>query len=122
LGTMIARAGSNGAARKHVKAGGKTLRVVSVIDRSGFLFQPDGLSPRAVASLVAWKKAGKPFAEAPGGRSATPGEALAFVARHALADPILIDVTADQTGPVVKQALQAGMDVVLANKRPLSGP
>ena len=34
---------------------------------------------------------------------------------------MLVDVTADDTTPLVKQALTAGMDVVLANKRPLSG-
>jgi bifunctional aspartokinase / homoserine dehydrogenase 1 len=34
---------------------------------------------------------------------------------------VLVDVTAEETGPVLVSALQAGMDVVLANKRPLSG-
>jgi aspartokinase/homoserine dehydrogenase 1 len=124
LATMIARGG--GGARGGAKArkrGAKTaVRVVAVVDRSGFVFEPRGLSSRAVASLGAWKKAGKALADAAGGQRAKPGEALAFVAKHALSDPILIDVTADETGPVVKQALGAGMDVVLANKRPLSGP
>ncbi len=41
--------------------------------------------------------------------------------KHALSDPILVDVTADDTGAIIKQALSSGMDVVLANKRPLSG-
>src|SRR6185369_7271294 len=103
LAAMIARSGANGAGRKLAKAGGKALRVVAAIDRTGFVFAPDGLSSRAVASLVARKKAGKSFAGAPGGQRAAAGEAVAFLARHALADPILIDVTADETGPLVKQ-------------------
>jgi aspartokinase/homoserine dehydrogenase 1 len=51
-----------------------------------------------------------------------PAEALAALAEHALGDPILVDVTADESTPLIRQALGAGMDVVLANKRPISGP
>src|SRR5439155_93995 len=47
-------------------------------------------------------------------------EALDFAARHALANPILVDVTADDTSDTLKQALAAGMHLVLANKRPLT--
>ncbi|HEY6476839.1 MAG TPA: homoserine dehydrogenase, partial [Polyangia bacterium] len=46
----------------------------------------------------------------------------AALAEHALGDPILVDVTADESTPHIRQALDAGMDVVLANKRPISGP
>src|SRR4029453_6142610 len=35
--------------------------------------------------------------------------------------PVLVDLTAEETGPILLGALQAGMDLVLANKRPLSG-
>ena len=104
------------------KAGKATLRMVAAIDRGGFVFDPRGLSPRVIGALIAGKSNGKGFADLPGGQRAQPAEALAFVGRHALSDPILVDVTADETGPVIKQALTAGMDVVLANKRPLSGP
>ena len=41
---------------------------------------------------------------------------------HALAHPILVDVTADDTLPALKLALSSGMDLVMANKRPLGGP
>jgi len=33
---------------------------------------------------------------------------------------VLVDLTADDTGPVLEQALMQGMDLVLANKRPLA--
>jgi aspartokinase/homoserine dehydrogenase 1 len=112
LATLIAR-------RK--KNGGPAVRVVGVVDRSGFVFDAHGLKPRKLAELSTWKAAGRPFSGAAGGQTATPLDAVAFFARHALARPVLVDVTAEETGPVLVSALQAGMDVVLANKRPLSG-
>jgi bifunctional aspartokinase / homoserine dehydrogenase 1 len=59
--------------------------------------------------------------QASGGQAAPPGDAVSFFARHALHRPVLVDVTAEETGPILVNALQSGMDVVLANKRPLSG-
>ena len=98
------------------------LRLVAAIDRRGFVFDPNGLPPRVVAALAAAKEKGKSLAEMPGGRAAAPADALAALAEHALSDPILVDVTADESTPLIRQALGAGMDVVLANKRPISGP
>jgi aspartokinase/homoserine dehydrogenase 1 len=112
----VALNGANGKSQK------SSLRIVAAIDRSGMVFDPKGLSPREIASLVAAKGDGKGFADLPGGQRALPSEALALVGKHALSDPILVDVTADDTGAIIKQALSSGMDVVLANKRPLSGP
>ncbi|HVY37413.1 MAG TPA: aspartate kinase [Polyangia bacterium] len=112
-GSGSPRRGANGAA---------ALRLVAAIDRRGFVFDPSGLSPRAIAGLIAGKEKGQALAQAPGGRAASPSEALALLAEHALTDPILVDVTADESTPLLRQALAAGMDVVLANKRPISGP
>jgi aspartokinase/homoserine dehydrogenase 1 len=109
--------GKNGAPGKKSK-----LRLVAAIDRRGFVFDPNGLPPRVVAALSAAKESGKSLAELPGGRAASPADALAALAEHALGDPILVDVTADESTPLIRQALGAGMDVVLANKRPISGP
>jgi aspartokinase/homoserine dehydrogenase 1 len=96
------------------------LKVVGVIDRSGFVFDTRGLSPRRLAALAAAKLKGVSLARAAGGRRGTADEAVNFVARHALANPVLVDVTADDTSATLKRALGAGMHVVLANKRPLS--
>ena len=98
------------------------LRIVGLIDRSGFVFDADGLSPRKLATLGAAKAKGTPLARAPGGRRAGGGaaEAVAFVARHALSNPILVDLTAADTSGTLKTALAAGMHVVLANKRPVT--
>jgi aspartokinase/homoserine dehydrogenase 1 len=97
------------------------VRVVGVIDRSGFVFDPRGLPASRVDKLTEWKQQERELATAPGGQPASAAEAVAFLAGHALARPVLVDATAAETGPVLAAALKAGMDLVLANKRPLSG-
>src|SRR5205807_932520 len=57
---------------------------------------------------------------AAGGRRASTAGAVAVVSRHALSNPILVDVTADETTDTLTTALGAGMHVVLANKRPVT--
>src|SRR5450631_1115188 len=124
IGRALAKIMAQGQSGKDGKNGRRRskLRLVAAIDRRGFVFDPNGFSPRVVAALCAAKEKGKSLAEVPGGRAAAPADALAALAEHALGDPILVDVTADESTPLIRQALGAGMDVVLANKRPISGP
>jgi len=103
-----------------VKQDSLTLRIVGLIDTSGLVFDARGLSPRRLATLAAAKAKGTPLAKATGGRRASAAEAVGFVARHALANPVLVDLTADDTTDTLKTALGAGMHVVLANKRPVT--
>jgi aspartokinase/homoserine dehydrogenase 1 len=103
-------------------AGGARPTVVGVVDRSGFVFAPDGLSARRLQALAARKAAGQSLADAPGGVRAQAPEAVARIAAHALASPVLVDLTADETLPALQAAVAAGMHVVLANKRPLTAP
>ena len=106
-------------------AGGarRGIRVVAAIDRGGYVFDPDGLSPRRLAQLAAAKRAGQSLAQAPGAVAAAPDAALAVIGSHALSRPVLVDVTAGETGALLEAAAAAGMDLVLANKRPLAaGP
>src|SRR6185295_18091244 len=111
LAGMLARA----------RQSGPRARVVAVIDRSGYVFEPGGISARRLASLAKEKAAGARLSGVAGGAAATTQEALTSIARHALSRPIFVDLTADDTGVLLRGALAAGMDVVLANKRPLSG-
>lgn len=104
------------------KQDGVTLRIVGAIDRSGFVFDAGGFSTRRLDQLVAHKASGKGLAAVPGAQGSTASEAVREIARHALAHPILVDVTADDTLPALKLALSSGMDLVMANKRPLGGP
>ncbi len=102
---------SNGAAR---------VRLVGLLDRSGYLFEPAGLSRRRLLDLVRRKDDGASVAEI-GGRPALPADALAFIASHAVSRPVLVDVTAGETGALLLGAVGTGFDVVLANKKPLAG-
>jgi aspartokinase/homoserine dehydrogenase 1 len=97
------------------------LRVAAVVDRSGFVFDPQGLSPRRLAALAKEKRSGRRLADAPRGQAATAEQAVQHIASYALTRPVLVDLTADETAPALEQALTHGMDLVLANKRPLAG-
>jgi aspartokinase/homoserine dehydrogenase 1 len=98
------------------------LRIVDIIDRSGYVFDPRGFSAKRLADLAVQKSAGTALATVPGGTRSTASPAIAHMARHALARPIFVDLTANDTTPLLRQVLTGGMDVVLANKRPLAGP
>jgi aspartokinase/homoserine dehydrogenase 1 len=95
--------------------------VAAVIDRSGFVFDAEGLSPRRLAALAKEKRGGKRLADTAHGQSGSAQAAVEHIATYALTRPVLVDLTADETAPALEQALTHGMDLVLANKRPLAG-
>ena len=97
-----------------------SLRVAAVVDRSGFVFDPDGISPRRLATLSSAKRKGRRLADLPKGQAASAAEAVSHIASYALTRPVLVDMTADDTTAALEQALTHGMDLVLANKRPLA--
>ncbi|HEY4648308.1 MAG TPA: ACT domain-containing protein, partial [Gemmatimonadales bacterium] len=103
-----------------VKRPGLTLRVAAIIDRSGFIFDPAGLSTRRLATVAALKKKRGAIADIPGATASGAAAAVAHIAGYALSRPVLVDLTADDTAPVLEEALLHGMDLVLANKRPLA--
>jgi aspartokinase/homoserine dehydrogenase 1 len=72
--------------------------------------------------LVAAKEGNTALADTPHGVRAPAEIALAEVRQHALSRPILVDVTAGDTGSVLEAAIVGGMDIVLANKKPLAAP
>ena len=100
----------------------RALRIVAVIDSSGYVFEPHGLSKSKLAALASAKEANTAVADTPHGVRAPAELALAEVQRHALSRPILVDVTAGDTSAVLEAALVGGMDIVLANKKPLAAP
>jgi aspartokinase/homoserine dehydrogenase 1 len=99
---------------------GSRLRLVGLIDRSGFVFDHDGFGRRRVAEFAAGKRAGRGLAAL--GTASTPAGALEHITAHAVSAPAIADVTADETTPLLLYALGQGCDLVLANKRPLAGP
>jgi len=96
--------------------------IVALIDRSGFIFTPTGIPARTLALLATRKAEGRALATFEGGHAGTAAEAIAHIAKHALVHPVVADLTANETVPVLRSALHAGMDIVLANKRPLAAP
>ncbi len=98
-----------------------SLKVAAVIDRSGFVFEPKGIGPRRLASLAAEKRKGRRLSDMPRGKAATAEAAIAHIAGYALTRPVVVDLTADDTGAALEAALTHGMDLVLANKRPIAG-
>jgi aspartokinase/homoserine dehydrogenase 1 len=104
------------------RSDGRTIRIVGLIDRSGYIFDAEGLKQRRVAALARAKARGRPLAELPGGHRARAAEAVTEIARHALVRPVLVDATASDTMEALLRAFEGGMDVVLANTRPLAAP
>jgi aspartokinase/homoserine dehydrogenase 1 len=97
------------------------LRLVGVIDRGGYAFRPTGLSSRDVRALSASKGGKRSVSEEATGVAGSARQAIDALAEHALSRPILVDVTAGKTDALLEKAVASGFDLVLANKRPLSG-
>lgn len=100
--------------------GGPEVRVVGLLDRSGYLFDPKGFSRRRLIELTRQKHAGRLLTSL-GGRQASTADAIAFIGSHAVSRPVLVDVTSDETTGLLCAAMGCGFDLVLANKRPLAG-
>jgi aspartokinase/homoserine dehydrogenase 1 len=102
------------------RAGGGRIRIVALLDRSGYVFDPRGLSRPRLLRLAQAKDRGSLLANL-GGTRATAGDALSHIATHAVHDPVVVDVTSEDTGLLLETALASGFQVVLANKKPLAG-
>ena len=96
------------------------VRIVGLLDRSGYVFDARGLPEKRLRSLAEQKDGGALLTSI-GGKPAGALEALGFMSSHAVSRPVLVDVTSDETSPILHAALERGFDVVLANKRPLAG-
>src|SRR5207249_3992743 len=97
------------------------VRVVGLLDRSGYVFDPRGLSRSRLLKLARGKDRGALVANL-GGVRAGADATLAHIANHAVTRPVVVDVTAEDTGDLLLKAAGQGFDLVLANKKPLAGP
>ena len=102
-------------------SGAGRIRIVAALDRSGYVFDPRGVSRSRLQRLAGGKDRGELLAGL-GGRKASASEALQWIAAHAVSRPVLVDVTAEETSDLLAAALGQGFDLVLANKKPLAGP
>ena len=99
----------------------RRIRVCGLVDRSGYVFEPSGLSWRRVMELRALKEAGTSIAQSEGGTACLPETSVATLTARLPRRSILVDATAADTQPMLEAALQRGFDLVLANKLPLAG-
>lgn len=94
-------------------------RIVGLIDRSGYVFDPRGFSRQRLQTLARHKARG-PLGAAPGATRGTAEDAIAHMATHAMTRPVLVDITGDDTAGLLGRGLEHGFDIVLANKKPLA--
>ena len=99
--------------------GDHRVRIVGLLDRSGYVFDARGLSRARLLRLARQKDAGQLLADL-GGVRAAARDALQVMAGHAVSRPIVVDVTSEETGDLLLMAATAGFDLVLANKKPLA--
>src|SRR4029079_2536300 len=99
----------------------RRIRVCGLIDRSGYIFEPAGLSWRRVMELRALKEAETSLAQGDGGVASSPDASIAAATSRLPRRSILVDATPADTQPLLEAALQRGFDLVLANKLPLAG-
>ncbi len=116
---LIGRALANMMVERDVTS--KALRIVGVIDRSGYVFEPKGFSQERVHELIAAKQSGRGLGVVEGGTASAANGALQHILAHALINPVVVDVTAEETAPILEYALMHGAHIALANKRPVSG-
>ena len=100
--------------------GAAPFTVSGVADRSGYVFDPAGLSVEQLRTVCARKLDGATIA---GGTDAHAGAATELIDRLASSGagrPIIVDVTAADTHELLRRAFAKGWDAVLANKIPLA--
>jgi aspartokinase/homoserine dehydrogenase 1 len=114
----VGRALADALAARNGHAG---VKVVGLLDRSGYVFDPKGLSRSRLLRLARGKDRGALVADL-GGVRANADATLAHIANHAVTRPVVVDVTAEDTGDLLLKAAGQGFDLVLANKKPLAGP
>ena len=97
------------------------LRIIGLIDRSGYLYNRRGLSARQLEIALREKQSGGALEGVAGGKRAAADAAVAFMTSHAMVRPVLVDVASGDTSAALTTALDHGLDLVLANKVPLAG-
>ena len=100
-----------------------TCRTIAVMDRSGLLVEPRGFAAVKMAEIVETKKSGQALVS-----STLGGQGLSTLSLSLskslyslpLGRSVFVDLTAEDTAPLILEALREGLHVVLANKKPLA--
>ena len=103
---------------------GADLKVVAIADRSGIKIEEAGFAAAALQKLADHKASGGRLFDRSSPLTlqqvqAMMREELWLLPSHR---PILVDLTSDETAPLLQEALERGFHVVTANKKPLAVP
>ncbi|MGC4122190.1 MAG: bifunctional aspartate kinase/homoserine dehydrogenase I [Myxococcales bacterium] len=108
---------------------GLNVGVVAACDRSGFVAEEKGFSREALEALLERKESGRPLVGkkkmadlAESDLKKRGPEMVKSLGALPLPNPVFVDVTAVDDAAIVRQALERGFHVVLANKKPLVAP
>ena len=111
------------AQEKHLRGHlGLDLKVIAIADRSGIKIEEKGFSSAALNRLAKQKATGARLFD----RGSPLGlEQLRTMMRSELwllpsHRPVLVDLTSEETAPLIQEALEQGFHIVLANKKPLA--
>ena len=113
------------AQEQHLRAElGADVKVTAVADRSGIRIDEKGFTNDDLQKMAAQKESGARLFER--GSPLTLDELQAMMKKELWLlpshRPILVDLTSDETAPLLQEALEHGFHVVLANKKPLAVP
>ncbi len=97
---------------------------IALADRSGLVVNEEGYNSKQLEELINLKKNGKALVEGVGQKSLA--EISEDVKKRIFQLPmqkgIFTDLTAEESAPIILEALKNGMHVALANKKPLAIP
>ncbi|HVE69814.1 MAG TPA: bifunctional aspartate kinase/homoserine dehydrogenase I [Thermoanaerobaculia bacterium] len=101
---------------------GADVAVVGIADRSGIQVKEEGFSAAALQKLAKRKASGERLFSSDSTLTIAEVQAamekeLWLLPSHR---PILVDLTSEETAPLIQKALENGFHVVLANKKPLA--
>ena len=103
---------------------GLDVKVIAIADRSGVKVEEKGFSSAALQRLSDQKASGVRLFERASPLTLKQLQALLRDEVWLLPSyrPILVDITSDETAPLLQEALERGFHLVLANKKPLAIP
>jgi aspartokinase/homoserine dehydrogenase 1 len=110
---------------KHLRSElGLDVKVIAIADRSGIKVQEKGFSASAMQRMSNHKASGARLFDRHSPLTlkqlqAMMREELWLLPSHR---PILVDITSEETAPLLQEALERGFHLVLANKKPLAVP
>lgn len=101
---------------------GLDIKVIALADRSGIRVEEKGFSAAALQKLAKQKASGTRLFDRDSPLTLAQlqqmmSEELWLLPSHR---PILVDLTSDETAPLIQEALEHGFHIVLANKKPLA--